>query len=96
MQQVARHRVNLPIFHDGRLLFAAVRHLKQSIVAAGRTQNLPDLLGVHSKRKRSFLPAVKNGRDISGNALPARFILAARFPRFRRNYDLVCHCLLPF
>jgi hypothetical protein len=78
------------------LFFAFEGYLEQSIVASGRTENLAYLLGVHGKRYGGIFSAVKRRWDFTRYALAASLIFAAGFAGCCFDYDLVCHCLVPF
>ena len=94
VQKVSADGIDLPIFHDGGLLFAVHGHLEQGVVSGSRAQNLANLFGIHSERYGGVFSAIQRSWNFSCHALAARFILAAGFAECCFDYDLVCHDLV--
>src|SRR3974390_704066 len=76
MQQLSTDRINLPVFHDGGFMLPGKVPLKQSVVPGFRTENRGDLLGVHGKRDRFALTAVKRRGYFAAYAQAPCFVFA--------------------
>jgi hypothetical protein len=96
VQKISADGINLPILHDGGLLLAIHGDLEQRVVPGRGAKNLANLLGIYGERNGVILATIKRGRNFARHALAAGFIFAARFADCCFDYDLVCHCLLPF
>src|SRR5579871_5538819 len=96
MQQVALDRVHLLIHHHHRGGLSALnRQVEDGVVPRAAASDLGDLAGVDRDADGVFECAIQDGRNVSGTAGTARFVLAARGTHLGGYVDIFSHYISP-